>query len=48
MKGYINEHEATLKTIVNNELYTGDIVYKDNEEFIYFVDIFNLKNISNY
>ncbi|MBU93585.1 MAG: hypothetical protein CL723_03225 [Chloroflexi bacterium] len=38
MKGYINEHEATLKTIVNNELYTGDIVYKDNEEFIYFVD----------
>ena len=38
MKGYINEDEATLKTIVNNELYTGDIVYKDNEEFIYFVD----------
>ena len=38
MKGYINEDEATSKTIVNNELYTGDIVYKDNEEFIYFVD----------
>tara|TARA_B100000029_G_scaffold107740_1_gene98897 strand:- start:2734 stop:4245 length:1512 start_codon:yes stop_codon:yes gene_type:complete len=38
MKGYINEDEATLKTIVNNELYTGDIVYKDNEDFIYFVD----------
>ena len=38
MKGYINEDEATLQTIVNNELYTGDIVYKDNEEFIYFVD----------
>lgn len=38
MKGYVNDKISTAKTIINDYLHTGDVVYYDNEDFIYFVD----------
>ena len=38
MKGYVNDRNSTAKTIINNYLHTGDVVYYDNDNFIYFVD----------
>ena len=41
MKGYINDSKSTNSTIVNNFLHTGDIVYEDDEGYIFFVDRVN-------
>ena len=38
MKGYIDDYEATNDVIKNNYLHTGDMVYKDDDDYIYFVD----------
>ncbi len=38
IKGYLNRPEATAETIVDGWLYTGDIGYMDEHNFIYLVD----------
>ena len=38
IKGYLNRPEATAETIVDGWLYTGDIGYLDDDNFIYLVD----------
>ena len=41
MKGYVNDNKSTNSTIINNYLHTGDIVYEDDQGYIYFVDRMN-------
>lgn len=43
MKGYFNMPEATAKALVNGWLHTGDLAYKDQEDYIFIVD--RLKDI---
>lgn len=38
IKGYLNRPDATLDTITDGWLHTGDIAYMDEDEFIYLVD----------
>ncbi len=38
IKGYLNRPEATAETIVDGWLYTGDIGYVDEHNFVYLVD----------
>ncbi len=38
IKGYLNRPDATAETIVDGWLYTGDIGYLDENNFIYLVD----------
>lgn len=38
IKGYLNREDATAETIVDGWLYTGDIAYLDEDEFIHLVD----------
>lgn len=38
MQGYLNNEEATLATIRNGWLFTGDLGYKDEDGYIFIVD----------
>lgn len=38
MKGYLNLPEETAKTIVDGWLHTGDLGFKDSEDYFYIVD----------
>ncbi|OLO26623.1 hypothetical protein BTR23_22645 [Alkalihalophilus pseudofirmus] len=38
MKGYYNNPEETIKTIRNNWVFTGDIGYVDEDDYIYIID----------
>lgn len=38
MKGYLNMPEVTEKTIVNGWLHTGDLAYKDEDDYIFIAD----------
>lgn len=38
MKGYFKNEEATKETLVNGWLHSGDIVYRDDDGFIFHVD----------
>jgi acyl-CoA synthetase (AMP-forming)/AMP-acid ligase II len=38
IKGYLNRPEATVETIVDGWLHTGDIGYFDEDNFVYLVD----------
>ncbi len=38
MKGYWNNHKATMETIRDGWLYTGDMATYDNDHYIYIVD----------
>lgn len=38
MKGYLDNDQATLETIKNGWLHTGDIAYYDEKNYIYIVD----------
>jgi len=35
MKGYLNDEEATINTLKNGWLFTGDIGYKDNKGYLF-------------
>lgn len=38
MQGYLRQPDATLETIVNDWLITGDMGYMDDEDYLYIVD----------
>ena len=38
MKGYYNNPEATVQTVTNGWLRTGDLAWKDEEGYVYIVD----------